>query len=88
MKPVPSQGFEDSFNSLFRLTTEEKNQSSVYWRLVRGIHRSPVDSPHEEPVMRKEFMCHDVIIEGLCEPVVFMGFRQPSLIEYEQECVL
>ena len=23
-----------------------------YWPFVRGIHRSPVDSPHKEPVMR------------------------------------
>ena len=34
---------------LFRLTT--KYQVPHYWSFVRGIHRSPVDSPHKWPVM-------------------------------------
>ena len=29
--------------------------------LLGEIHRSPVDSPHRGPVMRKAFPCHDVI---------------------------
>ena len=39
-----------------------KNQSSVSLAFVRGIHRWPVDSPHERPVTRKLFPFHDVIM--------------------------
>ena len=33
-----------------------------YWPSVRGIHRSPVDSPHRGPVMRLAFPRHAIII--------------------------
>ena len=32
-----------------------------YWPYVRGIHRWPVDSPHNGPVVRKAFPCHGAI---------------------------
>ena len=34
-----------------------------YCPFVRGIHRWPVDSPHKGTVMRKTFLCHDVIMK-------------------------
>ena len=33
-----------------------------YWRFVRGIHRSPVNSPHKPPVTRKMFPFDEVIM--------------------------
>ena len=33
-----------------------------YWPFVRGIHRSPLVSPHKVPVMQKSFPCYDVIM--------------------------
>ena len=42
------------FNSLFRLITKTSKfhiTDPLWWPFVRGIHRSPVDSPHKEPVM-------------------------------------
>ena len=36
--------------------------NKTYQSFVRGIHRSPVDSPHKGTVMRKESSCHDVIM--------------------------
>ena len=34
-----------------------------YWTFVRGIHRWPVNSPHEWPVTRKMFPFDDVIMQ-------------------------
>ena len=33
-----------------------------HWPFVRGFHRSPVESPHKGPVMRKAFPCHGAIM--------------------------
>ena len=46
---------------------QRKHQSSASLAFVRGIHRSPVNSPHKRPVTRKMFPFDDVIIlELLC----------------------
>ena len=39
-----------------------KHQSSASLAFVRGIHRSPVNSPHKWPVTRKMFPFDDVIM--------------------------
>ena len=41
---------------------ERKHQSSASLAFVRGIHRSPVNSPHKGPVTRKMFPFDDVIM--------------------------
>ena len=41
-----------------------KHQSSASLAFVRGIHRSPVNSPHTWPVTRKMFPFDDVIMKG------------------------
>ena len=33
-----------------------------YWIFARGIHRWPLDSPPTAAIMRKTFLCHDVIM--------------------------
>ena len=43
-------------------TDERKHQSSASLAFVRGIHRWPVNSPHEGPVTRKMFPFDDVIM--------------------------
>ena len=39
-----------------------KHQSSASLAFMRGIHRSPVNSPHKRPVTRKMFPYDDVIM--------------------------
>ena len=41
---------------------QRKHQSSVSLAFVRGIHRSPVNSPHKWPVTRKMFPFDDIIM--------------------------
>ena len=41
----------------------KKHQSSASLSFVRGIHRSPVNSPHKGPVTRKMFPFDDVIMQ-------------------------
>ena len=48
-------------NSLFSLTIM-KTSNHALLVFVRGIHWSPVDSPHKGPVIPKMFPCHDVIM--------------------------
>ena len=46
---------------------QRRHQSSVPLAFVRGIHRSPVNSPHKGPVTRKMFPFDDVIMfQPLC----------------------
>ena len=41
---------------------QRKHQSPASLAFVRGIHRSPVNSPHKWPVTRKMFPFDDVIM--------------------------
>ena len=50
---------------------QRKHQSSVSLAFVRGIHRSPVNSPHKWPVTRKMFPFDDVFMQ--------LGDPPPSL---------
>ena len=43
---------------------QRKHQNSASLALVRGIHRGPVNSPHEGPVTRKMFLFDDVIMNN------------------------
>ena len=43
-----------------------KHQSSASLAFVRGIHRSPVNSPHKGTVTRKMFPFYDVIMLVFC----------------------
>ena len=50
------------FKSLPRLTTKKTWKHRITGLFVRWIHRSPVDSPYNGPVMRKTLPCNDVIM--------------------------
>ena len=41
---------------------DQRKQSSASLAFVRGMHRSPVNSPHKGPVTRKMFPCDDVVM--------------------------
>ena len=47
---------------------QRKHQSLTSLAFVRGIHRSPVDSPHKGPVTRKVFPFDDVIMNVVMSP--------------------
>ena len=49
-----------------------KHQCSASLAFVRGIHRSPVNSPHKGPVTRKLFLFDDVIMD-LCCYIIDLG---------------
>ena len=55
-------------------TDQRKHQSSAWLAFLRGIHRSPMDSPHKGPVTRKIFPFDDVIMKQTRMPMI----QQPS----------
>ena len=50
------------YSTVYLGEDQRKHQSSTSLDFVRGIHRSPVNSPHKWPVTRKKFPFDDVII--------------------------
>ena len=46
---------------------QRKRHSSVSLAFVRGIHRSPVNSPHKGPVTRKKIPFDDVIMNNIAQ---------------------
>ena len=52
------------YSALYSGTDLRKHQSSVSLAFVRGIHRGPVNSPHNGPVTRKMFPFDDVIMNA------------------------
>ena len=48
-----------------------------YWPFVRGLHRSPVDSPHKVPVMRSSDEFIHVLLP--CRKVSFSIWGPPAL---------
>ena len=55
------------YSNVYSDEDQRKHQSSASLAFVRGIHRSPVNSPHKWSVTRKMFPFDDVIM--------FMGLR-------------
>ena len=59
------------YSTVYSVADQRKHQSSSSLVFVRGIHRSPVNSPHKWPVTRKMFPFDDVIMVCLhFKPVV------------------
>ena len=52
------------YSTVYSGADQRKHQSSAPLALVRGIHRSPVNSPHKGPVTRKMFPFDDVIMRA------------------------
>ena len=53
------------YSTVYSGADQRKHQSSVSLAFVRGIHWSPVNSPHKGPVTRKMFPFDDVIMTFL-----------------------
>ena len=53
------------YSTVYSGADQRKHQSSASLAFVRGIHRSPVNSPHKLPVTRKIFPFDDVIMRSL-----------------------
>ena len=54
------------YSTVYSGADERKHQSYASLAFLRGIHRSPVNSPHNGPVTRKMFPFDDVILYGYC----------------------
>ena len=50
------------YSTAYSGADQRKHQSSTLLAFMRGIHRSPVNSPHKVPVTRKLFPFDDVIM--------------------------
>ena len=50
------------YSTVYSGADQRKYQSSTSLAFVRGIHRLPVNSPHQGPVKRKMFPFDDVIM--------------------------
>ena len=50
-------------NRLFRRISKKTSKLTASLAFVRGIHRTPGNSPHKWPVTRKMFPFHDVIMK-------------------------
>ena len=55
-------GVSNHQSSVYSGADQRKHRSSASLAFVRGIHRSPVNSPHKWPVTRKMFPFDDVIM--------------------------
>ena len=53
------------YSTVYSEADQRKHQSSASLTFVRGIHRGPVNSPHQWPVTRKMFPFDDVIMVRL-----------------------
>ena len=51
------------YSTVYSDADQRKDHSSVSLAIVRGIHRWPVNSPHNGPVTRKMFPFDDVTME-------------------------
>ena len=54
------------YSTVYSGADQRKHQSFESLAFVRGIHRWPVNSPHERPVTRKMFPFDDVIMKFEC----------------------
>ena len=63
---------------------QRKHQSSASLAFVGGIHRWPVDSPHEGPVTRKMFPFDDVIMNTCHRPSNNFKFIMCVTMTYKQ----
>ena len=51
------------YSTIYSSADQRKYQSSASLAFMRGIHRSPVNSPHKGQVTRKMFTFDDVIVD-------------------------
>ena len=69
------------FNRLFRRRSKEISKLRVTG-LCAGIHRGPVNSPHQWPVTRKMFAFRDVIMVHEISSAILEVFRKCVLTQF------
>ena len=71
------------YSTVYSGADHRKHQSYASLAFVRGIPRSPVNSPHKWPVTRKMFPFHDVIMLPMYDKRAFAfqqgGYQLPWL---------
>ena len=69
------------YSTVYSGADQRTHQSSASMVFVRGIHRSPVNSPHKRPVTRKMFPFDDVIMRhrNRCRRTVQLAWNCYSL---------
>ena len=60
---ITSISILDIYSTVFSGADQRKHQSSSSLAFVRGIHQSPVNSPHKWPVTQKMYPFDDVIMK-------------------------
>ena len=60
----------------------KKTSSSTSLAFMRGIHRSPVNSPHKGPVTRKMFPFDDVIMGTSNNQILYL-----SILDLDPDCM-
>ena len=67
------------YPTVYSAADQRKHQCSASLAFVRGIHRWPVNSPHQGPVTRKMFPFDDVIME-FHPRTIFLIFYKINII--------
>ena len=77
-------GVSMAFSTVCSGAAQRKHQSSASLAFVRGVHRSPVNSPQKGPVTRKIFPFDDVIMNAVgdmaCHPGGYYWDYYPSTL--------
>ena len=60
----------------------------LFFVMGMGLHRSPVDSPHNVPVMWKVFPCHDVTICNVQQPKKTPCGMFSEIIDYDHTILI
>ena len=89
MGAISSQisSFPIGYSTVYSGSDQRKHQSSASLAFVRGIHRSPVNSPHKWPVTRKIFPYDDVIMWSMPQ-ATFMVVRTTGFVKMLLSLVL
>ena len=73
------------YSTVYSGAYQRKHQSSASRAFVRGIHRSPVNSPHKGPVTRKMFPLDDVMMSRgipITDIPIIVREASQSLMQY------
>ena len=72
------------YSTVYSDADQRKHQSSPSLPFVWGIHRGPVNSPHQWPITRKMFPFDDVIMTLRHTAIHTWAYSHPSPYRYEK----
>ena len=76
------------YSTVYLGVDQRKHQSSASLAFVRGIHRSPVNSPHKWPVTRKMLPFDDVIMNASVLLHWYRGIHVVSSVSVKHDWIL